>query len=124
VSIRVHVDVSDWLDALDAHEGPQAETRAALGAVLSAVFAETQESVHVITGSLKASGRMKTDVDGAEWEGVITYGGPAPGMPHPIVTYAADEFNRGHDHHPMANMDLTSYDFAEAMTATVRARLL
>lgn len=124
MSVRIFIDVSEWLDALDAHEGPQEETRTELAAVLAGVFTEIESNVHVITGSLKASGRMNTDVDESEWTGEITYGGPAPGMPHPDVRYARDEFGRGGSHDPVSNLDLASHDFMHAMAATVRARLL
>lgn len=123
MSVRIYVDVSEWLDALDAHIGPGEESHVALNGVLASLFNEIRAKVHVVTGSLKASGRMNTDVSDDEWRGEITFGGPAPGMAHPYVTYAKEEFGRGGAHDPVSNLDLTSYDFAEAMTATVKARL-
>lgn len=119
----ISIDVDEWLDALDAHEGPGIETLLALQSTLAAGFAETQALVHVVSGSLKASGRMGTDTDDNSWTGEITYGGPAPGAPKPYVNYARKEFGRGEEHNAMANLDLLTSDFLEAMTATVKARL-
>ena len=123
MSVRVFVDVRGWLDALDAHEGPGEETVMALDAVLGVTFEETQQLVHVQTGSLKASGRMKATVRDSEWHGEISYGGAAFGFPHDPVTYAGEEFGRGGEHNALRNVDLTREDFLEAMTASVRARL-
>lgn len=117
------MDVSEWLDALDAHEGPGEETLLALSQVLSEGFAETQARVHVDTGSLRGSGRVSSDRVEEGWEGEITYGGPAPGYAHPYVDYAREEFGRGGDHDAMSNLDLMREDYLEAMGATVRARL-
>lgn len=120
MSVRIFIDVDDWLDALDAHAGPGTETKQALNAVLQAGFEETQAIVHVITGSLKASGRTDTSADGNSWEGEIRYGGPAPGYAHPYVFYATEELNR-HDY--FRNLHLLDFDFEQALYATVRARL-
>lgn len=123
MSIRIHVDVDAWLDALDAHEGPGEETLQALSAVLALGFEQSQMKVHVITGSLKGSGRVSNRRVEDGWEGEISYGGPAPGYPHPYVRYAREEFGRGEDHDALSNLHLLSSDFLDAMFATVRARL-
>jgi hypothetical protein len=76
----------------------------ALEAVLQAAFLETQAATHIITGSLKASGRTSSDTSDAwVWEGEISYGGPlyrapAPGPPNDPVDYAIYEMARGGDH--------------------------
>lgn len=76
----------------------------ALEAVLQAAFLETQAATHIITGSLKASGRTSSDfTDEKVWEGEISYGGPqyrdvAPGPPNDPVDYAIYEMARGGDH--------------------------
>ncbi|MFA7264857.1 MAG: hypothetical protein WC054_00855 [Candidatus Nanopelagicales bacterium] len=123
MSVYLYVDVSEWLDALDAHEGPGVETLAELSQVLAKGFEETQARVHVITGSLKGSGRVSNRRDESSWSGEISYGGPAPGYAHPIVRYAKEEFGRGEEHDAMSNLDLLRDDFLHAMGATVRARL-
>ncbi len=123
MGIRIIVDVDEWLDALDAHIGPGTETLEALSRVLAAGFMETQMLVHVVTGSLRGSGRMSNRRDEDSWEGEITYGGPAPGFAHPYVRYAKEEFGRGEEHNAMRNLDLMSNDYLDALGATVRARL-
>lgn len=123
MSIRITVDVDEWLDALDAHEGPGIETLLALQGVLREAFAETQALVHVVTGSLKGSGRVSTDSDDDSWTGEISYGGPAPGFAHPYVGYARREFGKGEDHDALRNLHLIGEDILDAMAATVRARL-
>lgn len=123
MSVRVYVDVSEWLDALDAHEGPGVETLEALSQTLAEGFAESQELVHVVTGSLRASGRVINKRTESGWEGEITYGGASPGSVHPVVRYAKQEFGRGEEHNAMRNLDLEHSKYLDAMFATVRARL-
>jgi hypothetical protein len=123
MSIRIHVDVDGWLDALDAHEGPGEETLEALSAVLALGFEQTQAKVHVITGSLRGSGRVSDRRVNDGWEGEITYGGPAPGYAHPFGRSAREECGRSEQHDALSNLHLLSSDFLDAMFATVRARL-
>lgn len=123
MSVRVTVHVKPWLDALDAHIGPGSETVLALGAVLAAQFEQTQQYVHVVTGSLKASGRSKQRTNEDSWTGEIRYGGSAPGYPHPVVRYAEEEFTRGASHDAMRDIDLYSDLYERALGASVRARL-
>lgn len=123
VSVRIYINVDRWIDALDAHEGPGVETLEELSRTLASGFAETQMLVHVITGSLKGSGRVSNKRTENGWEGEITYGGPAPGFAHPYVRYAKEEFGRGEEHNAMRNLDLMHSDYLEALTATVKARL-
>lgn len=71
--------------------------------MLATGFAITQARTHVLTGSLKASGKTSTDFDGDEWTGEISYGGalwktPAPGPPNNPVDYAIFEMARGGEH--------------------------
>ncbi len=78
-----------------------------LEAALQAAFEDTQARTHIITGSLKASGKTSTDFDGELWEGEITYGGdlwsppvqpPGKGNPNDPVDYAIYEMARGAEH--------------------------
>ena len=123
MGVRILVDVREWLDALDAHEGPGPETLFALSEVLAEGFAQSQARVHVVTGSLRGSGRTSQRRVEDGWEGEITYGGPAPGYAHPYVRYAREEFGRGEEHNALGNLDLLGEDFLNALGATVRARL-
>jgi hypothetical protein len=121
--IRIFIDVDEWLDALDAHEGPGVETLLELQAVMGLAFEETQALVHVVTGSLKGSGRVSSETDDNSWTGEISYGGPAPGFAHPYVRYARKEFGKGEGHDALRNVHLIGEDILHAMGATVRARL-
>lgn len=79
--------------------------------VLEHAFLDTQEKAHVISGSLKASGKSSEDWDGEKWTANIEYGGPlittpipAPGYspsqtaPKDPVDYAIYEMARGGEH--------------------------
>lgn len=95
------------IDDLERMGGPPGfKVVGALEAVLQASFLETQAATHIITGSLKASGRTSSEfTDDRVWEGEISYGGsmyrePAPGPPPPSgkVDYAIYEMARGGEH--------------------------
>lgn len=95
--------VSEWIARLEESAEPHFETTVELEALLRAAFLETQARTHIITGSLKASGKTASDFDGDVWTGTITYGGalwrtPAPGPPNDPVDYAIYEMVRGGDH--------------------------
>lgn len=61
--------------------------------VLIVQFAGTQAKVHVITGSLKLSGRVSSGAPNGNWEGSISYGGKSSGIHNP-VDYAEYERER------------------------------
>lgn len=98
-SIRVNTDpldeIIDYLDEMA--KPPSAKTVAKLDAVLAAAFAENQERAHLLSGSLKASGRMSSEVNGQVWTGRISYGGASPG-PNSVVDYAIYELHKGGSH--------------------------
>ncbi len=66
--------------------------------VLLSQFAATQTAVHVVTRSLKTSGKVHSSIGENKWEGEITYGGPSPGSIHNPVDYAEYERERDGDH--------------------------
>lgn len=114
--IEIHSDWGEVHAELDRLEGmPDGPMKALLDGVLLSAFFATQEEVHVITGSLRGSGNASSDVDGDEWTGLVSYGGPSPGFPFNPVRYAEYERRRGGDHdfmHPF----LAFHDrFGEAM---------
>lgn len=95
--------VKQWAASIRNTAGPPHKPVKELELLLAAAFADTQAATHVITGSLKASGKTDSDFDGDEWSGTITYGGvlwklPAPGPAHDPVVYAIYEMARGGDH--------------------------
>lgn len=117
--IRIDVDVSEFLDLLDAHEGPGAATVEALDEVLMALAEEIDLRVPVDTGSLRASQKIGNEVRRAlgEWEGSVTYGGSSTGVKGYVV-YARQAI-----HHSGAFDNLEAYAeyFEEAMAASVNA---
>jgi hypothetical protein len=103
---------SDWSDVdhelVRVEKAPSIESTTALDAALKALFEETQAAVHVITGSLKNSGKTSTKTHRYMWVGEITYGGASPGFPHNPVRYAWYEQRRGggHDFMALVNTDI------------------
>lgn len=102
MGITIHIDASDADAAMGRLErGPTPADLAHLDAHLLGVFAETQAVVHIITGSLKMSGRPEGHYRDHVWDGTISYGGPSAGVHNP-VTYALYEQRRGGAHDFMA----------------------
>lgn len=104
--ITIISDYSDLEKEFDRLEGlPNFKTQAALDAVLETGFKKTQVAVHVITGSLKLSGKKESEVHEQSnvWVGTITYGGPSAGINNP-VNYAIYEKARNEDHDFMAGL--------------------
>jgi len=120
-TLHIHADLDDFYDALRVLSGPGPETVAALDGVLAKGFAETQARVHVITESLKRSGRPKSTHDDDSWDGAIIYGGPSPGSVNDPVEYAEYERQRGGTHDYLSNLPLLHSDFEDALYASVRA---
>lgn len=86
---------------------PTLKDKAYLDAVLETGFKMTQGAVHVITGSLKSSGKSSSHVRGKTWIGTISYGGVSLGVNNP-VTYAIYEKARDGDHDfftPLSTLD-------------------
>lgn len=101
--------ISDWAARLHESAEPHYKTTVGLEALLAAAFADTQARTHILTGSLKASGKTDSDFDGDTWTGTIQYGGllwkpAAPGPPNDPVRYAIYEMARGGDHDFFAGM--------------------
>ena len=107
------------LDRLKGMPGPKA--RALLNAVLKEGFVTSQARVHVITGSLKSSGKSSSKGSKAThtWEGTIEYGGPSKSVNNP-VDYAIYEKARGEDHDFMGNLHLLHSQYITAIEAGLR----
>jgi hypothetical protein len=90
--IEIDVDFSGWLAKLEELQHPPIME---LESIFLAKFQEVQAAVHVITGSLKGSGRTDTDYAEGVWKAEMVFGGPAPGYPHGNVGYALAELARG-----------------------------
>lgn len=89
--------LDDVIDYTDRVSKVSFKTTGRLEGVLSSAFAETQALVHILTASLKLSGKTSTSFDGKVWEGQISYGGKSPGVNDP-VDYAVYEMARGDVH--------------------------
>lgn len=120
VKIYIHSDWSDVHAELDRLEGmPDEAITARLDAVLTAALVEAKVGTHVITGSLKNSGRENSETTGHRWEGTIEFGGPSPGFPHDPVKYAGYEKARGGSHDFMEPI----YHYHEAFREALREGL-
>lgn len=80
-------------------QGPTLKDLLEFETALATEFQATQSVVHVITGSLKLSGKVSSDFSNNTWKGEITYGGSSTGIHNP-VDYAEIERERdgGHDY--------------------------
>lgn len=85
--------------------------------VLLGQFAATQTAVHVITRSLKSSGKVHSSIGKDKWEGEITYGGPSPGSVHNPVDYAEYERERDGNHDFLAPAAKMENYYVQAMQA-------
>lgn len=121
--ISIQIDMSEWTEAMRAIRGPGSETVAKLEEVMAEAFAESQAIVHVITGSLKGSGRTSFKVEGDQWDGSISYGGASPGFLHDPVDYAGYEQERGGSHDFLRNTDLIHSDLEDALYESMRIRM-
>lgn len=115
---------SNWdsiLNELDRLDGlPDHGATEALNAVLLDLLAESKARTHVITGSLKNSGRAETKQDSHEWEGKIIFGGPSPGFPNDPVRYAGYERARGGEHDFLKDAFLFHDRFSEAVRSSLQ----
>lgn len=95
--IRLRSNWREFERELDRLEQVPTKASLAMDTIFHKGFAETQAIVHVVTGSLKSSGRAETEFDGDTWRGTISYGGVSFGIRNP-VTYAIYEKARDEDH--------------------------
>lgn len=106
IRIRLRITENTWRDRLEHLAHPERTLPDHLKPVLRDAFEDTQAMVHIITGSLKASGRTDDSYDEAQhtWQGSITYGGPSMGSINDPVKYAWYEARRGGAHDFMLNV--------------------
>lgn len=97
--VSFDVDTSQWTDELARLRNP-VTVIAEFENVLANMFEDMQHVTHVVTGSLRGSGRPSSSFDTGDgyWTGQITAGGSSPGFPHDPVDYANIERGRGGDH--------------------------
>ena len=95
-------------------DGPTLKDILAFERVLAAQFAATQAKVHVITRSLKSSGKSASNYSQNKWEGTITYGGPSTGVHNP-VDYAEYERERDASHDFLSPAHTIESGYIQAM---------
>lgn len=99
----IEVDISEVEKELDRLiDGPDVTAVVELESLLASQFQITQQTVHVITGSLKNSGKISSHLTKDSWVGQISYGGLSAGFPHNPVKYAHYEQERNGTHNYMA----------------------
>lgn len=112
-------DVFKELDRLETLPDGGANER--LEKVLLDFLATAKAQTHVITGSLKNSGRAEIDLSQESvWSGEIIFGGPSPGAVHDPVDYAIYEYSRsgskdGTPHNFLSSAYLYNDSFQEAI---------
>lgn len=84
--------------------------------VLAQQFQASQRAVHVITRSLKSSGKVNSSSGQNKWEGEISYGGSSSGIHNP-VDYAEFERERDGSHDFLAPVIGMSKAYIEAMNS-------
>lgn len=107
MGITIKSDYRQFYKEIDRLEKAPLKAKTYLDAVLNTGFKLTQGAVHVITTSLKTSGKMESEMHGDTWIGTIQYGGVSLGVNNP-VTYAIYEKARDGDHDfmsPLATLD-------------------
>lgn len=95
-------------------DGPTLNDYLAFERVLVSQYAATQTAVHVITSSLKTSGKMNSRFSQSSWQGEISYGGPSEGIHNP-VKYAEYERERDGAHDFLAPARSMDNDYIDAM---------
>lgn len=101
----VTTGIPEWIAWVEQVAQPQPDVIAELELALHQAFEFTQSQVHVITGSLRGSGRPESDYVDSVWIGSVTYGGDSPGFPNDPVEYATYEMARGGDHNFMGGLE-------------------
>lgn len=110
---RITDDIDKEVDRLAA--GPKPQDFLKFDVVLTQQFQATQRAVHVVTRSLKTSGKSSSDSSGTSWEGEITYGGPSEGSIHNPVDYAEYERERDGNHDFLAPAEALSPGYINAI---------
>jgi hypothetical protein len=109
---RTSNDVEKEIDRLA--DGPTLADLLKFEAVLIKQFQATQTAVHVVTQSLKLSGRIASSMNNNKWSGDIIYGGPSEGIHNP-VDYAEYERERDGPHDFLAPAEALSDEYIKAM---------
>lgn len=100
-------------------DGPTLKDLLEFETALATEFQATQSAVHVITGSLKLSGKVVSEFTNNSWKGEITYGGSSSGVHNP-VEYADIERERDGSHDFFRPIKGLSSAYISAMQSFLR----
>lgn len=116
--IRVPVELDRWIDGLEDLD-PGKEVLTEWTRAMERFYGHSQETVHVISNALRASGRYDTELARRNRvEGTLTYGGT------PECDYAIYEHERGGDHAWITEaFRLSRRDFERALADGVQAHV-
>lgn len=92
--------IKEWVKVLRGLHEPSWHTTQELETVLDAMYMQTQENVHVITGKLKASGLTSSNYRRGRWSGTISYGGEGTSAPYAVYEVARDGVRPDWPHKP------------------------
>jgi len=99
--IEIHSDWSNIKKELNRLKNiPNHSDKRKLDRVLRIGLTMAQTQVHVITGSLKESGKSSSKLVGSTYRGTFEFGGFSTGVNNP-VSYAVYEQDRGFNHNFM-----------------------
>lgn len=117
--IRITSDYRSLSKELNRLSKVPAITAKKMDAAFYKGYGATQGLVHVVTGSLKSSGKASTEFDGEDWKGEISYGGVSLGVNNP-VTYAIYEKARGEDHDWMVPLKALDQQMASIIEESLK----
>lgn len=121
-----HSIKNEFLASLKAMESsPHIGTLTKLEEALHGAYADAQVRVHIITGSLKASGKTHTEYnkERALWTGEIQFGGDSKGAVNDPVLYAFYEWRRQGPHDFMGGFPAHEHNFEQAIDAELASSL-
>lgn len=120
---RIELDISDVEKELDRIiDGPGLDDLLEFEAILVTQFQISQQKVHIQTGSLKNSGKVKSALTQNKWEGSLIYGGLSAGFPHNPVKYAHYEQQRDGSHDFMEGVYSLDVRYGEALESWLKGR--
>lgn len=115
-------DISQWTGEL-ARLKDITRPAADMEVALHNMFVDMQDRTHVVTGSLRGSGKTESDIIDGIWVGRVGEGGSSPGFPHDPVDYAETERARGGAHDFLADLPQLADQILVIMQAHLAGRV-
>ncbi len=78
-------------------------------------YERAMNDVHIITHSLKSSGKWKAEHNHDKFEGEVSFGGASPGSVYDPVRYAKEEQGKGEEHDFMRDLPYHGYGYIESI---------